>query len=116
GIAGTVRDPVSGGAGETRKTREKHSASPHQWALRERGMGRRDRRERPPADVDQLVQHKALLAQEALDIAEQRLAAIKRNELSLALDHHGVGELAGPVAHDLELVTLHIDLDEVDDD
>jgi hypothetical protein len=43
------------------------------------------------------VQEEALIAKEDLEVAEERLAAIERNELGLGFDDEGIGEHLRPL-------------------
>ena len=75
---------------QTRKVPDENSVGPQQLAHRLKLIRRIERSERPASDVDQLVQHEALVTQEALDVAEQRLLPIQRDELHLAFDDQRV--------------------------
>ena len=61
---------------EPREIPDENGVSPQQLTHRHIRVGRRERPKRPAGDVDQLVQHEAPVAQEALHVAEQRLAQV----------------------------------------
>jgi hypothetical protein len=92
---------------------DKDRIGPQHLAHRQKRVRRVERPERPAGAVDQLVQHEAAAAQEALHVAEQRLVLVERHELHLAFDHQRVRNRRRAVPHDLELVTLRVDLDEI---
>ena len=72
------------------------------------------RQNRPPEDVVDVVRDHAKAAKLEVDLAEQRLILVERQETHLGVDRHRALEILAAALEHQELRALHVDLQEIE--
>ena len=71
------------------------------------------RQNRPPVDVGEVVRDHAQAAKLQVDVAEQGLVLIERQETHFGVDRHRALEALAAALEDRELRSLHVDLEHI---